>query len=56
MFVLGDVFQQLIKLLSMEQNPILARWGSHIRRLAHQALRYLHHDAVLDIRGTPSLL
>ncbi len=23
--MLGDVFQQLIKLLSMEQNPILAR-------------------------------
>ena len=25
MFKLGDVFQQLVKLLSMEQNPILAR-------------------------------
>ena len=24
-FKLGDVFQQLVKLLSMEQNPILAR-------------------------------
>ena len=36
MFKLGDVFQQLVKLLSMEQNPILARSAPPVIMQVHK--------------------